>query len=84
MPREDGILITRGVSITYFILSLVSLIILFGVYETVSYGIKSVMYWTKIGCLLYGTTITILGILIFVLALPSIPSDVSISWTAMS
>jgi len=84
VPREDGILITRGVSITYFILSLVSLIILFGVYETVSYGIKSVMYWTKIGCLLYGTTITILGILIFVLALPSIPSDVSISWTAMS
>lgn len=84
MPREDGILLIRGVSITYFILSLVSLIILFGVYETVSYGIKSVMYWTKIGCLLYGTTITILGILIFVLALPSIPSDVSISWTAMS
>jgi uncharacterized membrane protein len=63
---------------------LISLVLLFGIYETVGYGIKSVLYWTKIGCLLYGLTITILAILIFVLALPDISENVGRSWTAMS
>lgn len=84
VPRQDGILIGAGISITYIVLSLISLVLLFGIYETVSYGIKSVMYWTKIGCLLYGITITILGILIFVLDVPAIPGNVILSWTAMS
>ena len=81
---QNGILLGSGISIAYFILSLISLLLLFGVYETVFYGIKSVLYWTKIACLIYGFAIAILGILIFVIGAADISQEVPVSWSAMS
>lgn len=69
---------------TYFILSLLSLIGLYGAFETVSYGLKSIIYWTRIILLVYGLTLLVLALLIFVLELPTLPDSVTSSWSAMS
>jgi len=70
VPTPNGILLSSSISITYFILSLFSLALMYGFFETVSYGLKSVLYWTRVGVLVYGIVISVLGLLIFIVELP--------------
>lgn len=84
VPQTNGILLNAGISITYFILSLVSLATLFGAFETVSYGLKSIIMWTRITILIYGLLLMVMGVLVFALELPKMEERVTTSWSGMS
>lgn len=73
-----------GISLSYFVLSLLSLIGLYGALQSVSYGLKSIIYWTRISLLVYGLILCVLALLVFVLEIPRLPDNVTLSWAAMS
>lgn len=70
VPQSNGILLGSGISIAYFILSLFSLLLTFGLYESAQYSLKKIIYWTRITTLFYGIAIGVLGLLIFIIELP--------------
>lgn len=65
-------------------MSLLSLIGLYALYETVSYGLKPIIYWTRIITLLYGVILMVLGLLIFIVELSQLAASVEDRWAAMS
>jgi hypothetical protein len=66
------------------VLSLLSLLGLYGLYESVSYGLKSIIYWTRIVTLIYGIVLIVLGLLIFIIELGQLEASVQSRWAAMS
>jgi len=53
---------------------------MYGIYETVQYGLKSVIYVTRILTLIYGIILFVLALLIFIIELKQIDAGVSESW----
>ena len=72
------------ISTTYFVMSLLSLLGLYGLFESVSYGLKSIIYWTRIFTLIYGVVVVVLGLLIFIIELQQLPTSTETKWSAMS
>lgn len=72
------------VSITYFVLSLVSLIGLAGSYLSVSDGLKNIIFTTSIIKIIYGFVLIILAFVVFVAEIGSLEDSVAKSWSAMS
>lgn len=83
-PQVNGILLSAEISITYFVLSLISLLTLVGAVEAVSYGMKSLIFWWRIILLVYGAILFILAIVIFVVEVQRLEKSVQESWSAMS
>ena len=69
VPMTDGILMNAASSVTYFVLSLISLIFLYANHEAVSYMVLN--YW-GIVALLYGLLILSLGIVCLAVDLSNI------------
>jgi hypothetical protein len=61
VPQTNDIAIGSGASLTYFILSFVTLGLLFCSYEVVSYGYRSLLMWWRAISILYGIALLILG-----------------------
>ena len=57
---------------------------MYGIYETVQYGLKSVIYVTRILTLIYGVILFVLALLIFIIELKQIDAGVSESWAEMT
>jgi hypothetical protein len=57
---------------------------MYGIYETVQYGLKSVIYVTRILTLIYGIILFVLALLIFIIELKQIDAGVSESWAEMT
>jgi hypothetical protein len=62
VPQINGIAIPVGASITYFVLSLVTLIFLYLQYEVVNYGYRNGLFCWRIFAPLYGLLLIALGI----------------------
>lgn len=60
VPMTDGILMNKGFSVTYFVMSLVNLLFLYANHEAVSYMVLD--YW-GIFSFIYGLAIFLIGIL---------------------
>lgn len=69
VPMTDGILMNAASSVTYFVMSLVSLIFLYANHEAVSYMVLD--FW-GIVALLYGLIILTLGIVCLAVDLSNI------------
>lgn len=83
-PTVNGILLSAGISITYFVFSLISLALLVGAYQAVEYGLKSVVFCLQIFTLIYGILLVILSICIFVIEMINIEEAVADKWKSMS
>jgi hypothetical protein len=84
VPQTNGILLSAPIATTYFVLSILSFIGLGALYETVNYGLKPIMYWTRIITLVYGIILCVLGLLIFIIELSQLKTEVEGRWAAMS
>jgi len=84
VPEWSGITLSRGISLTYFILSLFSLLLLGLFYEASSYGEVSFLYWQRILSIAYGVILLILGILALAIELPAIATKSDSVWLALS
>ncbi len=84
VPQINGVAIPVGASITYFILSLVTLLFLYLQYEVVNYGNKSGIFCWRIMAPLYGISLIILGAAVMAAELPKNGNTVLTKWGAMS
>ena len=84
MPSTNGILLSAGSSVTYFFFSLVSLVACLGHYQTVEFGIRSVLLYSRVCTLLYGILLVTLGLVTFIVELSGLSGAVETSWAGMS
>lgn len=84
MPSTNGILLSAGSSVSYFFFSLVSLLACLCHYQTVEFGIRSVLLYSRVCTLLYGVLLMGLGLITFVVELSGLAGAVETSWAGMS
>ncbi|TNV78195.1 hypothetical protein FGO68_gene8390 [Halteria grandinella] len=84
VPQTNNIAISSGASLTYFILSFVTLGFLYCQYEIVTYGYRSVLVWWRLISLLYGLALVILGAILLGSELGSIETVCGEVWAKMS
>lgn len=77
-------MISSGASITYFILSFVTLGLLFCQYEIVNYGYRAVLVWWRFISIAYGFALMILGAILLGSELGQIDSVCDDVWAKMS
>jgi hypothetical protein len=81
VPMTNGILMDAGSSLTYFIMSLITIIFLYANHEAVSYMVLD--YWNLV-TLLYGLIILGLGITCLVRDLTNIAEKSLTIWEGLS
>ena len=84
VPQTNNIAVSTGASITYFVLSFVTLALLFCTYEIVNYGQRQLMMFWRIMSLLYGLALIVLGIVLLAIELGSMAETCSSIWVKMS
>lgn len=84
MPQTNNIAVSTGASITYFVLTFVTLALLFCTYEIVSYGQRQLMMFWRIISALYGLALIVLGIILLIIELASMVETCSEIWVKMS
>jgi hypothetical protein len=80
VPMTDGILMNTATSVTYFVMSLVSLVFLYANHEAVSYMVLG-FYGVA---LLYGLIILALGMVCLSVDLSNIQATSAIIWPTLS
>lgn len=81
VPLTNGILMSVGSSITYFILSILTLLVLFACHEFASYMI---LKWTPFFVLFYGFLVMLLGILVMAIEGAGAEQAAQKMWGSMS
>jgi hypothetical protein len=81
VPMTNGKLMSAGSSITYFVMSLVTLLFLYACHEIASYMI---LQYHFVITLLYSLVIIALGITCLIVDLISASDDVNTFWQLMS
>jgi len=84
VPQINGILVSIATSITYFILSLLTLFFLYMQYEVVNYGYRSGLFCWRIFAPIYGIILLILGIVLIAVDLPKNGEASANKWAVMS
>lgn len=84
MPQTNGIAISSGASLAYFILTFITLFILYIQYEIVNFGYRNTLQWWRVVSGLYGLTLIILGAIELGLELSDQPNIVSDIWATLS
>jgi hypothetical protein len=84
VPCATGIQLRYSISVSYFVLSLLSLLFLKLLYMVASDGVGQLMGCIKYTAMVYGVIVFTCGILIFAIEVPALPASVSVSWTGMS
>ena len=84
VPQTNNIAVSTGASITYFVLSFVTLALLFCTYEIVNYGQRQLMMFLRIISMLYGLALIVLGIILLAIELGSMAETCSTIWVKMS
>jgi hypothetical protein len=81
VPMTNGILMSRASSITYFVMSIITLIFLFGCHEAASYML--LRYHPYI-TFFYGLVLLALGIVCMIIDVGGASADADIIWATMS
>ena len=84
MPQTNNIAVSTGASLTYFILSFVTLALMFCTYEIVNYGQRSLMMYWRVISALYGLALIILGIILLIMELASMSDTCTTIWGTLS
>ncbi len=84
MPQTNNIAISSGASLTYFILSFVTLGFLYCTYEIVNFGYRSLLMWWRLISILYGIALLILGAILLGMELGNMKTTCSQVWAKMS
>ena len=84
MPQTNNIAISSEASLTYFILSFVTLGLLYCTYEIVNFGYRSLLMWWRLVSVLYGIALLILGAILLGTELGTMKITCSQVWAKMS
>lgn len=84
MPQTNDIAISSGTSLTYFILSFVTLGLLYCTYEIVNYGYRSLLMWWRVVSIMYGLALLILGAILLGMELGSMTTTCAAVWAKIS
>ena len=84
VPQTNNIAVSTGASITYFVLSFVTLALVFCTYEIVNYGQRQLMMFWRFISMLYGLALIVLGIILLIMELAAMADTCSTIWGKMS
>jgi hypothetical protein len=84
VPQTNNIAISSGASLTYFILSFVTLGLLYCTYEIVNFGYRSLLMWWRLVSVLYGIALLILGAILLGTELGNMTTTCASVWAKMS
>jgi hypothetical protein len=76
--------VSTGASLTYFILSFVTLGLVFCTYEIVNYGQRQLMMYWRFLSALYGLALIILGIILLITELSTLSATCAAIWSTLS
>ena len=84
MPQTNNIAISASASLVYFILSFVTLFILFLQYEFVNFGDRPVLLWWRFFSALYGLALLVLGCILLGMELANMEATCENKWQQLS